>query len=60
MQKLWVSLIVALCSALFASAREPMDRPNVIVIFLDDSGYGDYAHNGNPVIETPNITKMVQ
>ncbi|MGB0578748.1 MAG: sulfatase family protein [Limisphaerales bacterium] len=36
-----------------------MDRPNVILIFLDDSGYGDYAHNGNPVIETLNISKMV-
>tara|TARA_Y100001934_G_C12384487_1_gene794654 strand:- start:2419 stop:3828 length:1410 start_codon:yes stop_codon:yes gene_type:complete len=51
--------MVALC-AVSLSAREPMDRPNVILIFLDDSGYGDYAHNGNPVIETPNISRMVQ
>ena len=40
------------------SAREAMDRPNVVLIYLDDSGYGDYAHHGNPVIETPTITKM--
>ena len=36
-----------------ASAREPLDRPNVVVIYLDDSGYGDFSYNGNPIIETP-------
>ena len=36
------------------------DKPNVVVIFLDDSGYGDYAHNGNPTIRTPNISKLAQ
>jgi arylsulfatase A len=41
-------------------ARDAGDRPNVVVFFLDDSGYGDYAHNGNPTIRTPNISKLVQ
>lgn len=35
-------------------------RPNVLLIYLDDSGYGDYAHNGNPTIKTPNITDLKQ
>jgi len=43
-----------------AQAREPLDKPNVIIIYLDDSGYGDFSHNGNPVIETPTISKMAQ
>ena len=34
--------------------------PNIIVFFLDDSGYGDYAHNGNPTIRTPNISRLAQ
>ncbi|AQT69682.1 Arylsulfatase precursor [Anaerohalosphaera lusitana] len=34
--------------------------PNVVMIYLDDSGYGDYEHNGNPTIKTPNIRRMVQ
>ena len=34
------------------------DRPNVVLFFLDDSGYGDYAHNGNPTIHTPNISRI--
>ena len=41
-----------------APARPPLDKPNVIVIFLDDSGYGDYEHTGNPVIQTPNIARL--
>ena len=28
-------------------------KPNVILIYLDDSGYGDVAHNGNPTIKPP-------
>ncbi|WP_027075948.1 sulfatase family protein [Maribacter antarcticus] len=33
-------------------------KPNVLLFYLDDSGYGDFAHNGNPTIKTPNITKL--
>lgn len=38
--------------------KEEDTKPNVVVFFLDDSGYGDYAHNGNPTIKTPNISKL--
>jgi arylsulfatase A len=41
-------------------AREPADRPNIVIFFLDDSGYGDFAHNGNPTIRTPNISKLMR
>ncbi|BDS06807.1 N-acetylgalactosamine-6-sulfatase [Oceaniferula spumae] len=51
-----LSLSVMMCHNVHA--RDAMDRPNVIIIYLDDSGYGDYSHNGNPVIETPNISKL--
>lgn len=39
-------------------ARDAMDRPNVVIFFLDDAGYGDFAHNGNPTIRTPNISRL--
>ena len=42
------------------SARQPLDKPNVVVFFVDDSGYGDYSHNGNPTIATPNISRLSQ
>ena len=52
------SLLLCLCLIVAAFARDANDRPNVILIFLDDSGFGDFAHNGNPVIETPHITRI--
>jgi len=51
-------LTVALSSP--GVARDALDRPNIVLILLDDSGYGDYAHNGNPVIETPHISRLAK
>lgn len=42
-----------------ASAREPLDKPNLILIFLDDCGFGDFSHTGNPSIHTPTISRLV-
>lgn len=56
--KSWMTLLLLLAG--MTQAREAMDRPNVILIYLDDSGYGDYSHHGNPVIETPNIARMAE
>ncbi len=55
--KLRIPLLLLTAAASLA-AREALDRPNVVVIYLDDSGYGDYAHTGNPVIETPHLSKL--
>lgn len=44
---------------LAAQARPVLDRPNVVVVFIDDAGYGDFSHTGNPVIHTPNLSRMV-
>jgi arylsulfatase len=53
-----IILFSLLAAASSLVAREPLDKPNIIIIYLDDSGYGDFGHNGNPVIETPTISKM--
>ncbi len=54
-----VSLLVV-AALVRADLRPAMDRPNVILVFLDDAGYGDFEHNGNPVIETPTIARMAR
>ncbi len=54
----WLFAALTPVEACEVVAREAAARPNVILIYLDDSGYGDYAHTGNPVIETPNISKL--
>lgn len=53
-----ITWTVLALSSISLVAREPLDRPNVVIIYLDDSGYGDYSHNGNPVIETPTISRL--
>ncbi len=42
------------------SGRDALDRPNVVIFFLDDSGYGDYTHTGNPTISTPQISRLAR
>lgn len=34
------------------------DQPNVIMILVDDQGYGDVAAHGNPVLKTPHLDKL--
>lgn len=42
----------------FASAAEP--RPNVVLVFIDDMGWGDFSCFGNKSIETENIDRLAQ
>jgi arylsulfatase A-like enzyme len=44
----------------FAAAREATDRPNFVVIFTDDQGYGDLSCYGSTVVETPNIDRVAR
>ncbi|WP_446050487.1 arylsulfatase [Zobellia laminariae] len=32
------------------------EKPNVIIVFTDDQGYGDLTAHGNPYIKTPNLS----
>ena len=34
--------------------------PNVILIYMDDLGYGDLSFNGHPTIQTPNIDQLAK
>jgi len=38
-----------------AQQRAPGDRPNIVIIFADDMGYGDVGAYGHPTIRTPHI-----
>ena len=42
----------------FTLSAQSDDRPNFVVIFCDDMGYGDIGSFGHPIIQTPNIDRM--
>jgi len=42
----------------FARAAAPIEKPNIVVIFCDDLGYGDLGCFGHPTIRTPNLDRM--
>jgi arylsulfatase A len=45
-------------SALLAGSVSGAKRPNFVIIFCDDLGYGDLSCFGNPTIRTPHLDNM--
>lgn len=56
MTMLFSLLLICICSATSNSAET--DRPNVIIIYGDDVGYGDLGVYGATKIPTPNLDRM--
>ena len=52
------SVLLLLASAVGASAQPA--KPNVVLIVMDDVGYGDYGAYGAPDIKTPNIDRLAR
>ena len=38
--------------------EKPAPRPNIIIIYADDVGYGDFSCNGTSAVCTPNVEKL--
>jgi arylsulfatase A-like enzyme len=51
------TLLFALC-CLLISALPAQDRPNFLIIFIDDLGYGDLSCFGNTEAKTPHIDRL--
>ena len=57
--KFFISVI--LCFAFVdppAKAQQTPSKPNIIIIYTDDVGYGDISSNGASKVKTPNIDKI--
>jgi len=54
---LWV---VACCGVAGPASAESVDRPNVVLILVDDLGVSDVGCQGNTFIETPHIDKLAK
>lgn len=46
------------CVVAAQSASSAETKPNIVVIFADDLGYGDLGAFGHPTIQTPNLDRM--
>ncbi len=57
--KITTIVILFLSFGIKAVAQTTPDRPNFIIIFTDDQGYGDLGSFGHPTIKTPHIDNMV-
>ncbi|KAA5545904.1 sulfatase [Roseiconus nitratireducens] len=47
-------------TALSGSVAGAAERPNVVIIFIDDMGYGDVGFNGATVPKTPHLDQMAR
>jgi len=52
------SIIIFFISFGFFSCKAQNKKPNIILIFVDDLGYGDLSSFGHPTIKTPHIDQM--
>ncbi|KPZ71569.1 MULTISPECIES: sulfatase-like hydrolase/transferase [Shewanella] len=41
-------------------AEEVTEQPNIILIFADDAGYGDFGFQGSKVMQTPHLDDIAQ
>lgn len=52
----WLAAPAALAG--LASAQRPERRPNFVILFADDLGWGDLGCYGHPLVRTPNLDRL--
>ena len=54
-----IPLVLFLTLGFFScNQKEAPTKPNIIIVYLDDLGYGDVSYNGAKKLKTPNIDEM--
>ena len=54
------SVVLPILASLVVAGTAAADRPNLILIFTDDQGYGDLGCFGSDTIKTPNIDRLAR
>ncbi|WP_139956947.1 sulfatase family protein [Flavicella sediminum] len=59
MKKIAISILLIVLAASFLNAqKQKSEQPNVVLIFIDDEGYGDVGCYGATGFETPNLDQL--
>src|SRR5688572_5452762 len=53
-------LVLSALAAIVAAPSFAQTKPNVVLIIMDDVGYGDYGSYGGSDIKTPNIDQLAR
>ena len=53
-----VGSTLPLLAAALGTRRPVLERPNLVLFFVDDLGYGDVGFNGHPSSSTPQIDRL--
>ena len=54
------SLLLIFVSVSDTCAKTKVSRPNIVILFIDDMGYGDIGPFGNRVNQTPHLDRMAE
>jgi len=57
---LGISLFVLVAGVGRTAPGSERSAPNVVVFLADDAGWGDFSHNGNKQVQTPNIDSLAK
>jgi len=55
-----IRILVTVITIFFVSCSQSNRQPNVVIIFLDDAGYGDFRPFAQDVIETPQVQALAE
>ncbi len=58
MLKTLLTIVISILTSLLANLAYAEQKPNFIIIFADDQGYGDLSSFGSKKIKTPNIDRL--
>lgn len=59
MRKHLILIMIFICFSSCETNKPSIEKPNIIILFADDMGYGDLSSFGHPTIKTPNLDRMV-
>src|SRR5210317_952125 len=65
LRPLLLTLLTSVCSAQEPRAGAAVpgvegSKPNIVIMFIDDMGYGDIGPFGNKVNQTPHLDRMAE